>query len=148
VHISERPESAKDDLLSKVTAMNLILAFAVSLKHKLRFEPFAHYPDLASLVGHLDTYAKGAHKEENLVQEKMTPWKKVGNYLGMSMAQSNPRKAIKRSDKPLGNLPLEILTYLSCYVEEVSANGTLKSPIIYGQISEYPFLIVWIWGKE
>ena len=135
MHISERPESAKDDLLSKVTAMNLILAFAVSLKHKLRFEPFAHYPDLASLVGHLDTYAKGAHKEENLVEEKMTPWKKVGNYLGMSMAQSNPRKAIKRADKPLGNLPLEILTYLSCYVEEVSANGTLKSPIIYGQIS-------------
>jgi len=58
----------------------------------------------------------------------------VGNYLGLTMAQSNPRKAIKRSDKPLGNLPLEILTYLSCYVEEVSMNGTLKSPIIYGQI--------------
>jgi hypothetical protein len=27
------------------------------------------------------------------------------------------------------------LTYLSCYVEEVSENKTLKSPIIYGQIS-------------
>jgi ion channel-forming bestrophin family protein len=72
----------------------------------------------------------------------MTPWKRMGNYLGLSVAMSNPRKAIKRSDKPLGNLPLEILTYLSCYVEEVSANGTLKSPIIYGQISMFPFICV------
>jgi hypothetical protein len=71
-----------------------------------------------------------------LVEDKMTPWKRVGNYLGMSMAQSNPRKAIKRADKPLGNLPLEILTYLSCYIEEANANGTLKSPIVYGQISK------------
>ncbi|PMD59542.1 UPF0187-domain-containing protein [Hyaloscypha bicolor E] len=133
VHISERPENSKDDLLSKVTAINLILAFAVSLKHKLRFEPFAHYQDLASLIGHLDTYAKGATKE-HLDEGKMTPWKRVGNYLGMSMAQSNPRKAIKRADKPLGNLPLEILTYLSCYIEEANANGTLKSPIVCGQI--------------
>jgi putative membrane protein len=75
----------------------------------------------------------------------------MGNYLGLSVAMSNPRKAIKRSDKPLGNLPLEILTYLSCYVEEVSANGTLKSPIIYGQISMFPLylrtcqiLIIWV----
>ncbi|KAH8766413.1 Bestrophin, RFP-TM, chloride channel-domain-containing protein [Hyaloscypha sp. PMI_1271] len=134
VHISERPENSKDDLLSKVTAINLILAFAVSLKHKLRFEPFAHYPDLASLIGHLDTYAKGATKEEHAVEGKMTPWKRVGNYLGMSMAQSNPRKAIKRADKPLGNLPLEILTYLSCYIEEALENGTLKSPVVCGQV--------------
>ena len=88
-------------------------------------------------MAHLDTYAKGAHKEENLVEKKGTPWKRVGNYLGLTMAQSNPRKVIKRSDKPLGNLPLEILTYLSCFIEEASTNGTLKSPIIYGQISRF-----------
>jgi putative membrane protein len=134
VHISERPENAKEDLLSKVTAINLILAFAVSLKHKLRFEPYAHYPDIASLVGHLDTFAKSAHKEENLVEKKKNPWKVVGEYLGLSMASSNPRKAIKRADRPLGNLPLEILTYLSCYVEDVTVNNTLKSAVVQGQI--------------
>jgi putative membrane protein len=136
VHIDERPAFSKEDLLSKVTAINLILAFAVSLKHKLRFEPFAHYTDISSLIGHLDTYAKAAHKEENLKVEKETPWKKIGEFLGMSFAISNPRKVIKRADKPLGNLPLEVLTYLSSYIEEVSVNGTLKSPIIYGQISK------------
>jgi hypothetical protein len=138
VHIDERPAFSKEDLLSKVTAINLILAFAVSLKHKLRFEPFAHYTDISSLIGHLDTYAKAAHKEENLKVEKETPWKKIGEFLGMSVAISNPRKVIKRADKPLGNLPLEVLTYLSSYIEEVSVNGTLKSPIIYGQISTFP----------
>jgi predicted membrane chloride channel (bestrophin family) len=135
VHIDERPAFSKEDLLSKITAINLILAFAVSLKHKLRFEPYAHYSDISSLIGHLDTYAKAAHKEEHLKVEEKTPWKRAGEFLGLSFANSNPRKVIKRADKPLGNLPLEVLTYLSSYAEEVSVNGTLKSPIIYGQIS-------------
>lgn len=50
------------------------------------------------------------------------------------MAISNPRKTIKRATKPLGNFPLEILLYLSAYIEGVSANGSLKSPIILGQV--------------
>jgi putative membrane protein len=50
------------------------------------------------------------------------------------MAISNPRKTIKRATLPLGNLPMEILLYLSAYVEGVSSNGSLKSTIILGQI--------------
>lgn len=113
----------------------MILAFAIALKHKLRFEPYQHYPDIASLTSHLDTFAKVASKSPEAVTEaKKTPWKRAGEFLGMSMATSNPRKAIKRASMPLGNLPLEILIYLSSYVEGVSANGTLKSTIILGQI--------------
>ncbi|TVY40075.1 UPF0187 protein [Lachnellula occidentalis] len=139
VHIEEREtddQLAKDDLLAKVTAMNLILAFAVSLKHKLRFEPYAHYPDIQSLVGHLDTFAKAARSEENQDQnqKKKTPWKVVGEYLGLSMASSNPRKELKRASAPLGNLPLEILTYLSAYIEECSMNLTCKTPVILGAL--------------
>jgi len=85
-------------------------------------------------VEHLDTFAKSAHKPEHLIEKKKNPWKVAGEYLGLSMANSNPRKAIKRADRPLGNLPLEILTYLSCYVEEVTVNTTLKSPVVQGQI--------------
>lgn len=142
MHIDERsdplnPQLAKDDLLAKITALNLILAFAVSLKHKLRFEPFAHYPDMQSLVGHLDTFAKAAHKEENVEKRKKGWLKTAGEYLGLTMASSNPRKELKRADRPLGNLPLEILTYLSSYVEEVSVNQTLKSPVVLGQIRRF-----------
>jgi hypothetical protein len=137
VHIDERQdteEHAKEDLLAKVSAINLILAFAVSLKHRLRFEPYAHYPDLACLVGHLDTFAKNAHTERNFEKKKKTPWKAVGEYLGLTFANSNPRKDIKRADKPLGNLPLEILTYLDTYIEEMSVNGTLKNAVVLGQM--------------
>lgn len=137
VHVDERrttPQIAKDDLLSKVAAINMLLAFAVSLKHKLRFEPYAHYADIQSLVGHMDTFAKAAHKEEHLLPVKKTPWKRAGEYLGLSMAASNPRKELKKADRPLGDLPLEILTYLSAYVEETSTNGTLRSPLVIGQI--------------
>jgi putative membrane protein len=63
----------------------------------------------------------------------------VGEYLGLPFARSNPRKTIKRAKKPLGNLPLEILQYLSAYADEMNDNGQLKSAIIYGQISTFPF---------
>ena len=136
VHVDERPEfeHEKDDLLAKITAINMILAFAVSLKHKLRFEPYAHYDDISSLVGHLDTFAKDAYTPEMEEKPKYGTLKTIGNYLGLSFAQSNPRKEIKRAQRPLGNLPLEILTHLSSYIEEVTVNGTLNKPVVLGQI--------------
>jgi ion channel-forming bestrophin family protein len=89
------------------------------------------------LVNHLDTFAKNAHTEKNFEVPKKTPWKAVGEYLGLDFASSNPRKVIKRADKPLGNLPLEILTYISSYIEETSVNGTLKNAVILGQMCMY-----------
>ncbi|PWY70252.1 UPF0187-domain-containing protein [Aspergillus heteromorphus CBS 117.55] len=119
-------ELGKDDLLAKLTAINLILGFAVSLKHKLRFEPDVGYEDLAGLVGYLDTFAKEAHDRQVVRPPPHTPWKSFGEYLGISFAESNPRKLIKRTKKPLGHLPLEILNHLSAYVDRCIANGTLS----------------------
>ncbi|GAQ09135.1 UPF0187 protein sll1024 [Aspergillus lentulus] len=127
VNTAEREgEFEKDDLLGKLTAMNLILAFAVALKHKLRFEPDIGYEDLAGLVGHLDTFAKDAHDRARLQPPKKSSWKAMGEYLGVSFAESNPRKLVKRSKKPLGHLPLEILNHLSAYVDRCIANGTMS----------------------
>ncbi|KAG9242250.1 Bestrophin, RFP-TM, chloride channel-domain-containing protein [Calycina marina] len=136
VHIDERCDSEfeKDDLLGKISAINMVLAFAVALKHKLRFEPYAHYDDIASLIGHLETFAKDAHTPEVEEAHKYGTAKTVGNYLGLAFTQSNPRKVLKRAQRPLGNLPLEILTHLSTYIEEMANNGTLKSPVVLGQI--------------
>lgn len=139
VHIKERPDTpeaphqAKEDLLAKITALNLILAFAVALKHRIRFEPHVHYEDLKSLVGHLDTFAKAASSPDH-VSSKKSIWKSIGEYLGLPFAVSNPRKEMKRASKPLGNLPFEIATYLSAYYEEAQFNTTLSSPVVYGQI--------------
>ncbi|KJK64288.1 Bestrophin RFP-TM chloride channel [Aspergillus parasiticus SU-1] len=127
VNTGERQgELGKEDLLQKLTAMNLILAFAVALKHKLRFEPDIAYEDLAGLVGYLDTFAKDAHDRQRLQPQRKSLWKSTGEYLGVSFAESNPRKLIKRSKKPLGHLPLEILNHLSAYIDRCIANETLN----------------------
>ena len=116
--------------------MNLILSFAVALKHKLRFEPDIAYEDLAGLVGHLDTFARDAHDRDIVKPRPKTMWKSAGEYLGVSFAESNPRKLIKRSKKPIGHLPLEILNHLSAYIDSCVANGTLVSTLHQGQASK------------
>lgn len=115
--------------------MNLILAFAVALKHKLRFEPDVAYEDLAGLIGHLDTFALDAHDRNILNPQQTSSWKAMGEYLSLSFAKSNPRKLIKRSKKPLGHLPVEILVHLSSYIDSCVKNGTLSLPQFQGQAS-------------
>ncbi|KAI2633429.1 Bestrophin, RFP-TM, chloride channel-domain-containing protein [Xylaria nigripes] len=143
----ERPETAKEDLLGKLTAMNLVVAFAVALKHRLRFEPYTCYEDLTDLVSHIDTLARSATEEGGMVMSgRQSIFKSVGENLGVSFATSNPRKTLKRSNKPLGNLPLEILCYLTAYVDEITANGQLPVPVqqtaAYNSISQLNDVLV------
>jgi ion channel-forming bestrophin family protein len=109
--------------------LNLVVAFSVALKHKLRFEPYTSYEDLSGLVGHLNTLAREATTPDAPVARKSGPVRAVGEYLGVSFAKSNPRKLIKRSTKPLGNLPLEILSYLASYIDDLVEHGQLKVPM-------------------
>ncbi|KAL1972018.1 hypothetical protein VTN31DRAFT_7237 [Thermomyces dupontii] len=137
VNIDEREgELGKQDLLGKLTAFNLIHAFAVALKHTLRFEPDIGYKDLVGLVGHLDTFAKDAHDPE-MLKTRRTPWKAAGEYLGVSFAESNPRKRIKTAKKPLGHLPLEILNHLSAYIDYCVKENTIPSALHQGQLIGY-----------
>lgn len=132
IHVEERhsesEELGKRDLLEKLSALNLLNAFAVALKHRLRFEPAIEYPDLEPLVAHLDLMA-GTADQVALRKKKQTPWKSAGEYLGISFAESNPRKLIKRANDNLGNPPLEILTYLSSYMEHVMQDKLMTVPI-------------------
>ncbi|KAI9727224.1 MAG: hypothetical protein M1834_008484 [Cirrosporium novae-zelandiae] len=135
INVQEREgEEAKDDILAKLTAMNLITAFALALKHKLRFEPYADYEDMNGILDHLDTYASAV---PSVSSSKKSTWKAAGEYLGIPFAHSNPRKAIKKATAPLGNLPLEIMNYLAAYIEEVISNSSLKDPAIKSQVMVY-----------
>lgn len=133
IHVKERhdidPEVGKADLLGKVSALNLILAFAVALKHRLRFEPYAQYEDLEPLVSHLSTFAGEAFDPTTSELRRRTSWKRGGECLGLTFAESNPRKIIKRSKKNLGNLPLEILTYMSAYMDSVFETGQFPNGV-------------------
>jgi ion channel-forming bestrophin family protein len=140
IYVKERHNDAEDpylgrsDLLGKLTALRLLLAFAVSLKHQLRFEPATDYEDLYPLIDHLPTIASTANQAPLHVEENS--WiKEVGEFLGISCLLSNPRKAVKRSKDRLGNMPLEILTYLSAYVEDASNNGSLTNGIAHANMS-------------
>ena len=95
------------DLVGKITFLNMIIAFSIALKHKLRFEPYTQYQDLNDLVSHLDTFAKAAGRP-HIRQKKKKRSKIIGELLNIPMAKSNPRKELKRATRPLGNLPLEI----------------------------------------
>ncbi|KAH6872792.1 Bestrophin, RFP-TM, chloride channel-domain-containing protein [Alternaria rosae] len=135
IHVDERHEKdtalGKQDLLAKINCLNLITAYAVALKHKLRFEPHMHYDDLKHLVGHLDTFARDADQPD--MHKKPSIFKTAGQFLGLPMAESNPRKLLKRSRAPLGNLPLEILNHLSVYMKSIYDNGTFKVSIYQTQ---------------
>lgn len=133
IHTQERPgEQGKQDLLDKLSALNLLNAFACSVKHRLRFEPGIDYPDLRHRVEFLDTFAKAAELDIPKQSDKKKI-KAVGEYLGVTFAESNPRKRIKRSKKPLGNLSLEILNHLSSYVQSTIDNDTMPIGLYQNQ---------------
>lgn len=119
VERDEQPELVKKDLLGKLSAIQLINAFAIALKHRLRFEPAVDFPDLQNLVAPLDGTMADKADQTKLKQRTPGPMKRVGEHLGVTFAQSNPRKLIKRSTDNLGNLPNEILSHLFAYVDKV-----------------------------
>ncbi|KAF2748848.1 UPF0187-domain-containing protein [Sporormia fimetaria CBS 119925] len=134
IHAKERDgQLGKEDLLRKITALNMIVAFARALEHKLRFEPGIDYEFFRDRVEYLDTFAKAAEADIPKPSRQRLA-KKMGTKLGVPFAESNPRKRIKQSKKPLGNLPLEILNYLSAYVESICVEETIKSGLYQNQI--------------
>lgn len=99
------------------------------MKHKLRFEPYTMYDDIAGLVDHLDTFAKEATEKDQPNPPRVGRLKATGEYLGVSFAKSNPQKLLKKASAPVGNLPLEILSYLASYIDDMIENGQLKVPM-------------------
>jgi ion channel-forming bestrophin family protein len=124
-------QKQKRHLLHVLTCSNLVVAFAIALKHKLRFEPYSGYDDLTNLVSHLETFASQATRAdpEKMVLPRKNWFKEMGEYLGISFAHSNPRKALKKAHRPLGNLPLEILSYLGRYVDVMIREDKLSIPM-------------------
>ncbi|KAI5778716.1 Bestrophin, RFP-TM, chloride channel-domain-containing protein [Geopyxis carbonaria] len=142
IHGKERTdtdEQAKEDLLSKLSAINLILAFAQSCKHKLRHEIEYDYTDLKPLIDHLDTFAKRASVTDrspsthNRSLLQASTW---GEYLGIPFATANPQRAYKlaaRAGRHHGNLPYELINYLGQYIH-AAMDSTFDSPTMQGQV--------------
>jgi hypothetical protein len=127
--------------------MNLLVAFSISLKHRLRFEPYSDYQGLGDLIDNLDTFAKDATDGNVFKTKNPNVFKAAGESLGISFAASNPRKTLKKATSPTGNLPLEILCYLSAFADELVANGQL--PVGMTQTALCKFLTIYtrIWAR-
>ncbi|CCU74922.1 unnamed protein product [Blumeria hordei] len=155
IHIPERentedePDCETTDLLSKVSAINLIHAYAVAIKHRLRFQPFTNYDDMSSIVGHLDTYAKEATRDQHVYKDASI-FKKIGRFLSLSFTASNPRKQIKRAEAPLGNLPMEVLLHISAFIQQAATDKpgpSLVSSVVYTQMMNTMVLLQDIPGQ-
>jgi len=142
-------------LMRYSSAINLILAFCQAVKHKLRHEIEADYKDLEPLIDHLDTFAKRAREldrsasEHNFGLSHRSKFQTWGEHLGLPFCESNPQKSIKvarKQGKHHGNLPFEIMNYLSAYFEHCIQNTTLKSPCWQSQVSSSITLMVDAYG--
>jgi predicted membrane chloride channel (bestrophin family) len=134
IHAHEREDTSVADLIDKASFCDLLVAFSVALKHRLRFEPFSHYEDLYPSIKHLPIVA---HQAEMLQWEEPSGIRVLGWILGLPMADSNPRKLAKESKQPVGNIPLEILGYCSTYVQSIIENGQLKTTIYQTQAMSF-----------
>lgn len=52
----------------------------------------------------------------------------AGEYLGLPLSQRDPRLVLEHATENLGNLPLEILTYLTTYMKHVAEQKLLDGP--------------------
>jgi ion channel-forming bestrophin family protein len=118
------------------TCLNLIRAFPVALKHRVKFEPYIDYDDLRGYIDYLDTYSREANVGVSTVPKPVPKLKKLGQILDLPMARDNPRAQIKKATKPLGNLPLEMLIYLQSYMDGILEAKQLPIPIFQVQSSE------------
>lgn len=107
------------------------------MKHRLRFEPYIDYDDMRGYVDFIDTYSRTANVGVDSRPKQMSKVKEFGEIFGIVPLQDNPRKTLKEATKPLGNLPLEIITYIQGYVDTIIDNGTLKTPIYQMQSSKF-----------
>ncbi|PWW73665.1 UPF0187-domain-containing protein [Tuber magnatum] len=156
IHMSEREGGqGMDDVLGKLSAINLILGFCQAVKHKLRHEIEVDYADLGPIIGRLDTFAKRARPcdrsatDHNLGLSDRSRFRTWGSHLGLSFCESNPQKPIKvarRQGRYHGNLPLEIMSNLSAYFEQCIKSNTLSGPCWQSQISSSITLMMDAYG--
>src|SRR5215471_17614101 len=113
----------------------MTIGFVVATKYRLRRQLGYDYPDLIPYIQNLSTFAKTAYLADGTLPEK--PWsrlRRVGVDLGVPGARPDPCKRIRRGPKYHGNLPFEILAYISAYAEIVISGDRLRSPALQIQV--------------
>ena len=112
----------------------MILGFVIATKYRLRRQPGYEYPDLRPLIQNLSTFAKAAYLADGPTpQKRYNAFRQAGQFLGVPGAASDPLKPLRKGPTYHGNLPFEILTYVSAYMQITIDSGTMTVSIIQTQ---------------
>lgn len=122
----------------------------MATKYRLRRKPGYDFPDLKPYIQNLSTLAKSAYLEDGPFPEKrFSTVRLAGQYLGIPGARPDPLAPIRKGPRYHGNLPLEILTYISAYIQMCIENGTMNTPMTQNQaMSSLPTLLDCLTGME
>ena len=147
IHKKERDgDLGKEDLLAKLytspqqrsinvsTCINMIMGFVIATKYHLRREPGYDHPDLRPLIQNLSTFAKTAYLADGpLPHKQISSLRRAGQFLGVPGTSSDPLKPLRKGPKYHGNLPFEILNYISAFMQLSIADGTINVAIVQTQ---------------
>jgi ion channel-forming bestrophin family protein len=112
----------------------MILGFVIATKYRLRHKPGYDYPDLRPLIQNLSTFAKAAYLSDGPIPQKQyNTVRQAAQFLGIPGTSSDPLKHLRKGPKYHGNLPFEVLNYISAYFQISFANGTVPVAIIQTQ---------------
>jgi len=140
--IPQGHETVARDILANRSAINLLLAFTVALKHHLREERGTYYDDLYPLVSHLprpyhhysnDGRPSSHHRSVShfsmLSTSTFTESHAHCGDIPSSLFKHDQRDLACQGTLIQGNLPLEIANYLTNYAEHLQADGRLPIPL-------------------
>ena len=147
IHAKERDgELGKEDILAKLfismmifltlsTSINMALGFVIATKYRLRRQLGYDYPDLIPYIQNLPTVAKASYLADgSLPQKQWSRLRRVCVDIGIPGARPDVLKHTRRGPKYHGNLPFEILSYLSAYADIVISSGSMPSPAVQIQV--------------
>ncbi|RIA81592.1 Bestrophin, RFP-TM, chloride channel-domain-containing protein [Glomus cerebriforme] len=122
---------AKSEIvIEKRTALNLILGFAIAVKHYLREETGCKHADLEYLISNIQSklpnFTPLAAKDD-CVDRDVRHAQKVGWYNKLFHKKRRGNEGDHNYEEH--NLPLDITLYLSSYIEAQSDKGRIDVPI-------------------
>jgi len=150
------------DILAKKSALNLLLAYAIALKHHLREERGPYYDDLYPLICHLPRHIhrpdikpptpeelmEGGHiahsspmsilKMRSFVHHEM---KGKPREIPSSLYLHDRRDLSSQGTLLQGNIPLEIMNYISAFFELCVSENRLIVPLFTNTLQQVSTLL-------
>ncbi|KAF8428385.1 Bestrophin, RFP-TM, chloride channel-domain-containing protein [Tirmania nivea] len=132
---AERAYLVKEELLTKATAVRILVGFAYALKHHLRGQFGTDWDDLRDLIGFLPTYGRLRSELERKYTQHPQRRRTSSTLESLQTTFLRDIKPPSRqtSNKMVkatiayGNLPLELLSFFGCYVDQLDKQGSLSS---------------------